>query len=192
MPRDIRFELLPDERTQRWRPLLHWTVGLPLALVALLLVPVAAVLVLVGAVAVVGTGRWPDGPARRLVGIRRYQYRVATYLALVRRHRPALSLEASYADPGGDPLRFDVRPPVPHHRWVPLVHWLLALPKLVVLAVLWMGAGFAVIVGAASIVLSGRWPHGLADFVVDVVRWQARVVGYVEFFTSEAPRFSEG
>ncbi|MEO1062689.1 MAG: DUF4389 domain-containing protein [Actinomycetota bacterium] len=192
MPRDLRFELRPDERMERWRPLAHWMLGLPLALVALLAVPIAAALVVVGAVGVLATGRWPDAPARGLIGIRRFQYRVATYLALVRRQRPALAFVAAYEDPGDDPLRFDVRRPMPLHRWVPLVNWLLALPKLVMLAVLWIGAIFAVVVGAVSIALVGRWPHGLADFVVDVVRWQARVVGYVEFLTTDAPRFSEG
>ncbi|MEM9710898.1 MAG: DUF4389 domain-containing protein [Actinomycetota bacterium] len=188
MSRAIGFELTPDERLERWRPVVHWTAGLPLALAALVLVPVAVGLAIVGAATVLTTGRWPDHPARRLVGIHRFQYRVATYLVLVRRQRPSWTLTPTYDDPGGDPLRFDVPRPDPAHRWVPLARGVLGLPRVVVIAVLSIGGVFAVIVGAVSIVVRGRWPHGLADFVVAVARCQAQVVAFVESMVDHVPR----
>jgi hypothetical protein len=57
------------------------------------------------------------------------------------------------------------------NRWLPLVKWLLATPHYVVLALLAIGALFAIIIAWLAIVFTGRYPRGLFDFVVGVGRW---------------------
>jgi Domain of unknown function (DUF4389) len=64
------------------------------------------------------------------------------------------------------------------NRWLPLVKWLLAIPHYIVLFFLSIGAVFAVIAAWFAILFTGRYPRGLFDFVVGVVRWHTRVVGY--------------
>src|SRR5581483_851758 len=64
------------------------------------------------------------------------------------------------------------------NRWLPLVKWLLAIPHYVVLALLAVGAVFAVMLAWFSILFTGRYPRGLFDFVVGVGRWAVRVQAY--------------
>jgi hypothetical protein len=64
------------------------------------------------------------------------------------------------------------------NRWLPLVKWLLAIPHYIVLFVLYVGAILVVIAAWFVILFTGRYPRGLFDYVVGVVRWHNRVVAY--------------
>ena len=63
-------------------------------------------------------------------------------------------------------------------RWLPLVKWFLAIPHYVVLAVLSIGALFAVVAAWFSILFTGRYPRALFNYVVGVMRWSNRVSAY--------------
>jgi hypothetical protein len=64
------------------------------------------------------------------------------------------------------------------NRWLPLVKWFLAIPHYVVLAVLSVGALFAVVAAWFAILFTGRYPRSLFDYVVGVMRWSNRVSAY--------------
>jgi len=77
------------------------------------------------------------------------------------------------------------------NRWLPLVKWLLAIPHYIVLFFLVIGAVVAVIVAWFAILFTGRYPRGLFDYVVGVIRWSNRVTGYaMVLVTDEYPPFS--
>ena len=77
------------------------------------------------------------------------------------------------------------------NRWLPLVKWLLAIPHYIVLLFLVIGAVVAVIVAWFAILFTGRYPRGLFDYVVGVIRWSNRVTGYaMVLVTDEYPPFS--
>jgi hypothetical protein len=61
----------------------------------------------------------------------------------------------------------------------------------VVLFFLWIGAVVVVIIAWFAILFTGRYPEGLFDYVVGVMRWHNRVVGYaLVLATDRYPPFS--
>jgi uncharacterized protein DUF4389 len=76
------------------------------------------------------------------------------------------------------------------NRWLPLVKWLLAIPHYIVLVFLYIGAFFAAIAAWFAILLTGRYPRGIFDYIEGVIGWHNRVVGYAFILvTDEYPPF---
>jgi hypothetical protein len=74
---------------------------------------------------------------------------------------------------------------------LPLVKWFLAIPHYFVLAFLFIGAIGAVIIAWFAILFTARYPRGLFDFVVGVMRWGARVSAYAFILVTDVyPPFS--
>lgn len=121
--------------------------------------------------------RWWFDFARELV---RFSARVGAYAALLTDVYPstvdeqAVHLEIDYPD-----VRREL------NRWLPLVKWLLAVPHYVVLALLAVGAIAAVVVAWFAILLTGRYPRGIFDFVVGVGRWGLRVQAYASLLVTD-------
>jgi hypothetical protein len=77
------------------------------------------------------------------------------------------------------------------NRWLPLVKWFLAIPHFITLAVLGIAAVFVVAIAWFAILLTGRYPKGLFDFVVGVGRWARRVQAYAFLLVTDGyPPFS--
>jgi hypothetical protein len=116
----------------------------------------------------------------------RFTNRVGAYAALMSDRYPATD-EEQYVR-----LDFDYPEPGPDlNRWLPLVKWFLAIPHLIVLAFLYLGAFFALIGAWFAILFTGRYPRGIFDFVEGVFRWHNRVVAYAFILITDVyPPFS--
>jgi hypothetical protein len=127
--------------------------------------------------------RWWFDFSRELT---RFGARVSAYLFLLTDQYPStveeqsVHLEIDYPDAKND-----------LSRWMPLVKWLLAIPHYIVLFFLAIGALFAVVIAWFAILVTGRYPRSLFDFIVGVGRWGLRVDAYAFLLvTDRYPPFS--
>jgi hypothetical protein len=197
-----------DPRLSRWRWLVKWVLAIPHVLVLLLLVPAFVVLTIVAGIAILVTGRYPEGIFAFNVGVLRWAWRVSFYGygVLGTDRYPPFSL-----DPADYPADLDVAYPAHLSRGLVLVKWwLLALPHLVIVGLLTGGAtwtvgsqadsslrisfgggvvGLLVLVAAVALLVRGRYPQPLFDLVLGFQRWVYRVIAYVALMTDVYPPF---
>ena len=173
----------------RWRPLVNWLLAIPQFVVVYLLALVERALALLSFFLVLFTRRIPDSIFNFRVMTYRYQWRVTTFALFMRDEYPPFSFATSAADDGIDTARLSIQPPGEMNRWLPLVKWILAIPHYIVLVVLGIGAFFVWIITFFAVVITGRYPQALRDYMVGVARWGYRVNAYVLFMTDEYPPF---
>ena len=110
----------------------------------------------------------------------RFSTRVVAYLLLLRDEYPstderqAVTLDIDYPDAENDLNRF-----------LPLIKWLLAIPHLIILAVLALVALLLTIIAWFAILIVGRYPREMFTFVEGVYRWGTRVGAYVFLLTTD-------
>ncbi|WP_173086694.1 DUF4389 domain-containing protein [Phytohabitans rumicis] len=90
------------------------------------------------------------------------------------------------------PVRLYANPDPAPGRWLWLVKWLLLIPHFVVLAVLWIVLVVLTLVAYVAVLITGRYPTGIYDFNVGVLRWSWRVgyYGYQALGTDRYPPFA--
>ena len=77
-------------------------------------------------------------------------------------------------------------------RWLWLVKWFLAIPHYVVIFFLWIAFVVLTVVAFFAILFTGKYPKGIFDFNVGVLRWTWRVgfYGFSALGTDKYPPFS--
>jgi hypothetical protein len=144
----------------------------------------SAVLFLPPLLMILFRGKYPRWWYDFNVELLRFQNRVGVYVALMDDRYPStderqsVRLDMPYPDASG--LK----------RGLPLVKWLLAAPHYLVLAILYVGALFAVIFAWFAILFTGRFPRPVFDYLVGVGRWTNRVTAYAFLLmTDQYPPF---
>ena len=179
----VQFQVDYPERQSRWKALLR----IPLAVPALLFAGIAFYVTLLALfpmwLAILVRGRIPRWLFDFQVGAIRFNLRVQSYLSMLSDVYPAFD--------GEYPARYEVSYPERVSRRK-LVFWkfVTSLPHWIVVSVLQYAAFALVAVGWIAIIFSGRFPKGLHEFVVGVMRWRERVYAYSLSLTDEFPPFS--
>lgn len=120
------------------------------------------------------------------LALNRFSNRVGAYMGLLTDRYPSTEAEQSvHLDLDYPNVEQDLS------RWMPLVKWLLAIPHYIVLTVLAVGAIIAILIAWFAILITGRYPRALFDYVVGVGRWGLRVQAYSTLLiTDRYPPFS--
>ena len=120
------------------------------------------------------------------LALARFETRVAAFLMLLRDEYPstdeeqAVHLNIEYPNAETDLNRF-----------LPIIKWILAIPHYIVLIVLGVLAVLVTILAWLLILILGRYPRGMFDFVVGVNRYGLRVGAYMWLLTTDRyPPFS--
>ncbi len=111
--------------------------------------------------------------------VQRFTSRVNSYVLLLRDEYPAtddeqaVHLDIAYPDEGE------------LNRFMPIVKWLLAIPHFIVLYVLSLIVLVVSFIAWLAILITGRYPSGMFDFTVGVMRWSNRVTAYAFLLTTD-------
>jgi hypothetical protein len=188
-PVQVRARL--DEPLSRWLWLVKWLLAIPHYIVLFFLWIAFAAVTIIAFFAILVTGRYP----RPLFGFN---------LGVLRWF--SLDEEPDY------PATLDIAYPERLSRGLVLVKWwLLAIPQYAIAAVFAGGAaytatgatghtwqadalsggliGLLVCFAAITLLVAGRYPRGLYDFVVGMNRWVLRVIAYAALMTDAYPPF---
>jgi hypothetical protein len=204
----VRVDARLDPQLSRWLWLVKWLLIIPHAIVLSLLGVAFIVLSVVAFFAILFTGRYPRPMFEFNVGVLRWSWRITyyAYSALGTDRYPPFTL----ADDPDYPARLHVPYPESLSRGLVLVKaWLLALPHLLIVAVLigggvglafnpstdaysWTGIGIIgllVLIAAIVLAVTGRYPRGLFDIIIGLNRWVLRVAAYTALMTDAYPPF---
>lgn len=192
--------------------LVKWLLALPHFIVLGFLWIAFAVVTLIAGIAILFTGRYPQGLFTFNVGVLRWTWRVAFYSYGVLgtdRYPPFTLADVDY------PARLDVAYPERLSRGLVLVKWwLLVIPHYIILGALTSGGstviirqveggewtvvdsasgagllGILVFFAAIGLLFTARYPRGLFDLVMGINRWVYRVIVYAALMTDHYPPF---
>lgn len=120
------------------------------------------------------------------LGLHQFAARISAYVLLITDRYPSTDeMQNVHLDVPYPNAQTDL------NRGLPLVKWFLAIPHYFILFFLSIAAFFVVVIGWFAIIFVGRFPRGLFNFVVGVMRWWWRVQAYAFVLaTDKYPPFS--
>ena len=186
------FSVDSPERLDRWRPFVQWLLAIPHFLILEVLELLNGLATVVAWFAILFTGRDLEGLQGLRIMRMRYMMRTQAYAAFLVDGYPPFTFATTGAEPGDHAgVRIEVSPQLEErNRLTTFFRPILAIPHLIVMLLLALGAFVSVVIGAFAVLFTGSWPDGLRDFVARVMRRGVRVQAYLYLLTDEYPPFT--
>ena len=182
-------EIDPPVRVARWRPLVNWILILPLEIWMYFLSFGQFVAVAVAWFALMFTGQMPENLGNYILGVMRYDLRVGAYLFGWAEKYPGFRVHAGYVDPGNYESILYCARPLKRRRLTVFFRGFMVFPHLIVMMILLIPLEVALFIAWFAVLIVGRWPKGLQNFSIDILRWNYRVVTYWYLLTDVYPPF---
>ena len=188
----VRFDVEYPEKLSRLLnniPYLKAILLIPHIIVLLVMWIIAGVLGFIAWWAILFTARYPRGLFDFVVNVQRWGLNVYGYNAMMRDEYPPFSGD----DGKYPPASYSVQYPDRLSRLlnnIPYLKSVLLIPHIIVLIFLLIGSAVVTFIAWWAILFTGRYPRGLFDYSVGVLRWSTRVSAYSSMLTDEYPPFS--
>lgn len=188
-PVSIQFN--PPDRIARWRPHVHWLLAIPHIIVLYVLNIISGLCLLVARLSGVITGKVPQGLLEIIAMQSRYGLRVNMYMLFLTDQYPPFSFETSLADNGSyTASRLDVAAETEgRNRLTIFFRYFMIIPQIFVLFFVIIALYFVMIAAWFAVIILGRWPAGLRNFVIGYLGWIGRVSAYFSLLTDKYPPF---
>ena len=175
----------------RWRPLVHWVLYIPHAIISNALQALSGAVFLVYWLMLVFTGKLHSGLYGLMVMYERYTTRATGFLLGYSQVYPPFDFGTDSIDNQASPPVRLTLPPVPSE--VPrsaALNVLKAIPLYVVLMVYAIGAVAVAVIAWFAVLFTGAWPRGMRDFLVRVGNFYYRIWTYVTMVDNDYPSFA--
>ncbi len=135
------------------------------------------------------TGKLPAGLAGVNCMLIRYGARVSAFADFMRSSYPPFDFDTSTQDNGNDPeVVVNFEPELEGRSRASVFFRFILLIPVIIVAIFWGILHFlAMIVSFFAVLILGRWPQGLLNFVVGVNRFNVRINAYGGLLTDKFP-----
>ena len=177
-----------SETSIKLTALIRLVLVIPIIIVIALISSYAETLSLAVALMILFREKYPKWWFDLNLALTNFWLRIAAYGLLMRDEYPSTDDDQS--------IQVDI--PYPDvkkdlNRWMPLFKWILVIPHLIVLLLIFIAVVVCSVFAWFAILFTGRYPKGIFDFVEGFLRWSLRVNAYVFLLTTdEYPPFRLG
>lgn len=183
------FEFNAPEKVARWRVIGNLILSIPHQIVLFALGMFSLVVDVFSWIAIVITGKLPAGLAGVNCMLIRYSARVGTYESFMRTSYPPFDFDTSTEDNGKDPeVTVNFAPEYTDRSRASVFFRFILLIPVVIVMYFWSLLSFIVgVIGFFAVLILGRWPEGLRNFLVGVNRFIVRMNAYGGLLTDKFP-----
>jgi hypothetical protein len=177
-----------SETSIKLTALIRLVLVIPIIIVIALISSYAETLSLAVALMIIFKEKYPKWWFDWNLALTKFWLRIAAYGLLMRDEYPSTDDDQS--------IQVDI--PYPDvkkdlNRWMPLFKWILVIPHLIVLLLIFIAVVVCSVFAWFAILFTGQYPKRIFDFVEGFLRWSLRVNAYVFLLTTdEYPPFRLG